>query len=120
MSKRRVCPEFILFFKRKTAYEMRISDWSSDVCSSDLVMNTVGVPEGVYNVVHGFGSGSAGEYLTTNKDVDAITFTGETGTGQAIMQKAAIGVRDVSFELGGKNAAKIGRASCRERVGQYV
>ena len=69
------------------------------------VMNTVGVPEGVYNVVHGFGSGSAGEYLTTNKDVDAITFTGETGTGQAIMQKAAIGVRDVSFELGGKNAA---------------
>src|SRR3546814_14523490 len=27
---------FIFFFKRKTAYEMRISDWSSDVCSSDL------------------------------------------------------------------------------------
>src|SRR3546814_10588588 len=29
---------FIFFFKQKTAYEMRISDWSSDVCSSDLVM----------------------------------------------------------------------------------
>src|SRR3546814_2026229 len=27
----------ILFFKQKTAYEMRISDWSSDVCSSDLI-----------------------------------------------------------------------------------
>src|SRR3546814_7478542 len=27
---------WVLFFKRKTAYEMRISDWSSDVCSSDL------------------------------------------------------------------------------------
>src|SRR3546814_8268651 len=27
----------IIFFKQKTAYEMRISDWSSDVCSSDLV-----------------------------------------------------------------------------------
>src|SRR3546814_3319925 len=27
---------FLLFFKQKTAYEMRISDWSSDVCSSDL------------------------------------------------------------------------------------
>src|SRR3546814_1133848 len=27
---------FFLFFKQKTAYEMRISDWSSDVCSSDL------------------------------------------------------------------------------------
>src|SRR3546814_5193553 len=29
---------FFFFFKQKTAYEMRISDWSSDVCSSDLVM----------------------------------------------------------------------------------
>src|SRR3546814_1899622 len=29
--------QFIFFFKQKTAYEMRISDWSSDVCSSDLV-----------------------------------------------------------------------------------
>src|SRR3546814_9215070 len=28
------------FFKQKTAYEMRISDWSSDVCSSDLVQRT--------------------------------------------------------------------------------
>src|SRR3546814_3332204 len=28
---------FFLFFKQKTAYEMRISDWSSDVCSSDLI-----------------------------------------------------------------------------------
>src|SRR3546814_11527578 len=28
--------EFFFFFKQKTAYEMRISDWSSDVCSSDL------------------------------------------------------------------------------------
>src|SRR3546814_2640941 len=31
---RRLC--YIFFFKQKTAYEMRISDWSSDVCSSDL------------------------------------------------------------------------------------
>src|SRR3546814_14795320 len=29
---------FCFFFKQKTAYEMRISDWSSDVCSSDLVV----------------------------------------------------------------------------------
>jgi len=69
------------------------------------VMNAVGMPKGVYNVVHGFGPGSAGEFLTSNPDVDAITFTGETGTGQAIMQKAATGVRDISFELGGKNPA---------------
>src|SRR3546814_15227302 len=32
----RLCVLFFFFFKQKTAYEMRISDWSSDVCSSDL------------------------------------------------------------------------------------
>src|SRR3546814_4216746 len=32
-----MCWLFFFFFKQKTAYEMRISDWSSDVCSSDLV-----------------------------------------------------------------------------------
>jgi aminomuconate-semialdehyde/2-hydroxymuconate-6-semialdehyde dehydrogenase len=68
------------------------------------VMNSVGVPPGVYNVVHGFGPGSTGEHLTSHPLVDAITFTGETRTGTAIMKAAAEGVRDVSFELGGKNA----------------
>src|SRR3546814_2605222 len=33
---------FFFFFKQKTAYEMRISDWSSDVCSSDLTQNNSG------------------------------------------------------------------------------
>src|SRR3546814_4234194 len=32
---------FFFFFKQKTAYELRISDWSSDVCSSDLAVATV-------------------------------------------------------------------------------
>src|SRR3546814_5903840 len=32
---------YVFFFKQKTAYEMRISDWSSDVCSSDLSLSTV-------------------------------------------------------------------------------
>lgn len=68
------------------------------------VMNAVGVPPGVYNVVHGYGPGSAGEALTRHKGVDAITFTGETRTGAAIMKAASDGIRDVSFELGGKNA----------------
>ena len=68
------------------------------------VMNAVGVPKGVYNVVHGFGPDSAGEFLTRHQGVDAITFTGETRTGTAIMKAAAEGMRDVSFELGGKNA----------------
>src|SRR3546814_3851574 len=35
---------FLFFFKQKTAYEMRISDWSSDVCSSDLV-DSAALPE---------------------------------------------------------------------------
>lgn len=67
------------------------------------VMNEAGIPKGVYNVVHGFGPHSAGAFLTGHSGVDAITFTGETRTGEAIMRAAADGVRDVSFELGGKN-----------------
>src|SRR3546814_19520160 len=34
---------FFFFFKQKTAYEMRISDWSSDVCSSDLQFTTIAI-----------------------------------------------------------------------------
>ena len=71
------------------------------------VMNAVGVPKGVYNVVHGFGPDSAGEFLTRHPDVDGITFTGETRTGEAIMKAAAEGIRPVSMELGGKNAAVV-------------
>src|SRR3546814_4295946 len=38
------CVRCFCFFKQKTAYEMRISDWSSDVCSSDLHEGVVDVP----------------------------------------------------------------------------
>ncbi len=71
------------------------------------VMNEAGIPPGVYNVVHGFGPDSAGEFVTTHPHVDAITFTGETRTGEAIMKAAAKGARPVSLEMGGKNAALI-------------
>lgn len=71
------------------------------------VMNAVGIPKGVYNVIHGFGPQSAGELLTQHPKVAGITFTGETRTGEAIMKQAAVGLRDVSFELGGKNPAII-------------
>src|SRR3546814_8375791 len=37
-----VCLFVFFFFKQKTAYEMRISDWSSDVCSSDLKARLIG------------------------------------------------------------------------------
>ncbi|ANQ85609.1 2-hydroxymuconic semialdehyde dehydrogenase [Azoarcus olearius] len=69
------------------------------------VMNEVGMPKGVYNVVHGFGPGSAGEFVTSHPKVNAITFTGETRTGAAIMKAAADGARPVSLEMGGKNPA---------------
>ena len=67
------------------------------------VMNDMGVPAGVYNVVHGFGPNSTGEFLTSHPGVDGITFTGETRTGAAIMKAASDGVRAVSMEMGGKN-----------------
>jgi aminomuconate-semialdehyde/2-hydroxymuconate-6-semialdehyde dehydrogenase len=71
------------------------------------VMDSVGVPSGVFNLIHGFGPGSAGEFLTRHPGVDAITFTGESKTGTAIMKSVADTVKPVSFELGGKNSALI-------------
>lgn len=68
------------------------------------VMNEAGIPEGVFNVVLGKGPDSAGEFVTTHPGVDAITFTGETRTGDVIMKAAATGARPVSMEMGGKNA----------------
>ena len=47
------------------------------------------MPPGVFNLVHGFGPGSAGEALTAHPDVNAIAFTGESATGAAIMKSAA-------------------------------
>ena len=69
------------------------------------VMRDAGVPEGVFNLVHGFGPGSAGEFITTHPDVDGVTFTGESATGSAILKSVAPTVKPVSFELGGKNPA---------------
>jgi len=69
------------------------------------VMQDAEIPDGVYNVVQGFGPGSAGEFLTQHPDVNAITFTGESRTGAAIMKAVAPTVKPISFELGGKNAA---------------
>jgi len=68
-------------------------------------MKEAGIPDGVYNVVHGFGPDSAGEFLTQHPDVNAVTFTGESQTGAAIMKTVSASVKPVSFELGGKNAA---------------
>ncbi len=71
------------------------------------VMYDAGVPKGVYNLIHGFGADSAGEFLASHPGIDAITFTGESRTGSVIMKAAADSVKDISFELGGKNAGII-------------
>jgi aminomuconate-semialdehyde/2-hydroxymuconate-6-semialdehyde dehydrogenase len=64
-----------------------------------------GLPEGVLNVVQGFGPGEAGERLTEHPGVDLITFTGESATGRSVMARAAQTLKRCSFELGGKSPA---------------
>ncbi|GAB3651733.1 aldehyde dehydrogenase [Actinocorallia lasiicapitis] len=71
------------------------------------VMHEAGLPAGVFNLVHGFGANSAGAFLTGHPGIDAIAFTGESGTGSAIMKAAAAHLTPVSFELGGKNAGLV-------------
>ncbi|MGW3950197.1 2-hydroxymuconic semialdehyde dehydrogenase [Streptomyces sp. NPDC004752] len=69
------------------------------------VLAEAGLPSGAYNVVHGFGADSAGEFLTSHPGIDGVTFTGSSETGARVMATVAPRVRPVSFELGGKNAA---------------
>ncbi|MET3985268.1 2-hydroxymuconic semialdehyde dehydrogenase [Streptomyces sp. PvR034] len=65
------------------------------------------LPAGVFNLVHGPGADAAGQWLTEHPGVDAIAFTGESGTGTTIMRAAAARLAPVSFELGGKNAGLV-------------
>ncbi|WP_289135816.1 aldehyde dehydrogenase [uncultured Brevibacillus sp.] len=67
------------------------------------ICREAGVPDGVVNIVHGFGPNSAGSALSEHPDVDAISFTGETTTGKVIMAAAAKTLKRLSYELGGKN-----------------
>src|SRR3546814_3998691 len=76
------CSFCFFLFKQKTAYEMRISDWSSDVCSTDLLADTL-----------------AAQWKKWDQ-VDRV-------------QLDSAWVRRLE-------AIQIGRASCRERVCQYV
>jgi aminomuconate-semialdehyde/2-hydroxymuconate-6-semialdehyde dehydrogenase len=65
------------------------------------------LPAGLLNIVQGMGAGGAGEALVTHPQVRAISFTGETSTGVAIMQAASKTLKKISFELGGKGASVI-------------
>ena len=67
------------------------------------IFRDAGIPDGVFNVVNGFGPDSAGEALTRHPEVDAITFTGESNTGRAIMKATSDTMKKLSFEMGGKS-----------------
>src|SRR5690625_2060557 len=67
------------------------------------ICKDAGVPDGVVNLIHGFGPNSAGDAISKHPDIDAVTFTGEANTGRAIMKSAADSLKKLSFEMGGKN-----------------
>src|SRR3546814_2434207 len=95
----------VFFFKQKTAYELRISDWSSDVCSSDLA--DVGIHADLLD---------AREVLTV-RDASAEhamrgTIDWQHSSARLAHWRSTHHARHV--------VVKIGRASCRERVCQYV
>jgi len=75
------------------------------------LLQEAGVPPGAVNIVQGLGTNksgtAAGESLVKSSAVRAISFTGETVTGSAIMRDAAAGLKKISFELGGKGASVI-------------
>lgn len=66
------------------------------------IMDEVGFPKGVFNLVTGSGS-TTGDYLAGHKDVDVISFTGSTAVGSQMYEKAADGIKQVVLELGGKS-----------------
>src|SRR3546814_1754870 len=94
--------EVCFFFKQKTAYEMRISDWSSDVCSSDLLRRN---EKAVAFIRH---------FLETNKPLAVICHGPQT-----MIETGMLKGRTMTSYPSIKTD-QIGRASCRERVCQYV
>src|SRR3546814_9852006 len=100
------CVVFVFFFKQKTAYEMRISDWSSDVCSSDLAQRLLG-DEAV-------GTDRTRVDLIVDEVMELQHIDVAHGhlAIELVAGAAVVEVRLARF--------KIGRGSCRARVCKYV
>src|SRR3546814_19493461 len=105
-----------VFFKQKTAYEMRISDWSSDVCSSDLHNSKDAAEEVAAGIERAI---TVQADAAVSADIRRLYGTAVTEFGQVdiVVNNAAIGL---GGPLVAVPAEEIGRASCRERVCQYV
>src|SRR3546814_4416174 len=96
-------------FKQKTAYEMRISDWSSDVCSSDLQQQPVIGHEAVRRSL-----GTSSAVVSCVISANMVDFEEQRqGLIMILFPEQCRAAR-------GLLNWKIGRASCRERVCQYV
>jgi aldehyde dehydrogenase (NAD+) len=67
------------------------------------VMHAAGVPAGVYNMVQGAGD-AVGAAMSSHPDIDMMSFTGSTRAGILVAQAAAVTVKRVAQELGGKSA----------------
>ncbi|XKE46646.1 betaine-aldehyde dehydrogenase [Halomonas organivorans] len=66
------------------------------------ILTEAGLPDGVFNVVHG--DARVGQLITGHGDIDKVSFTGEVGTGKKVMSaSAASTLKDVTMELGGKS-----------------
>src|SRR3546814_21178882 len=91
------------FFKQKTAYEMRISDWSSDVCSSDLLPTAPA-------------RWRAGRRSSRPPSRDHHIETGPDHRDRRTLMTGTNATRGGA----GASGVPIGRASCRERVCPYV
>src|SRR3546814_9667297 len=106
------------FFKQKTAYELRISDWSSDVCSSDLAAMQLFARQGVDATtideivdLAGVAKGTFYNYFTDRAEIARAVASDIRHELNAAVEELNRGIDD---------PAEIGRASCRERVCQYV
>jgi aldehyde dehydrogenase (NAD+) len=69
-----------------------------------IIAEHTDIPAGVVNVITSADKAEVGEVLTSDPRVDLFHFTGSPGTGTRIMEKAAVGLRKVALELGGKSA----------------
>lgn len=65
------------------------------------IFTEAGLPDGVFNVVQG--DYRVGQMLTAHPDIAKVSFTGETGTGKAVMADSAKTLKSVTMELGGKS-----------------